>query len=65
MSDVTMKAIAVPAVSLVKKLPAPLEPKSVWLPPPKTAPMSAPLPVWSSTTTIRKKQAKTWIAGIT
>ena len=54
-----------PSSALVHRLPAPLEPKSVWLPPPKTAPMSAPLPVWSSTTTIRKKQANTWIAGIT
>jgi hypothetical protein len=65
MSDVIMKAIAVPVVSFVIRLPAPLEPKSVWLPPPKTAPMSAPLPVCSRTTTARNTHATTWITGTT
>src|SRR5688572_21176983 len=58
-----MNAIAVPVVSFVSRLPAPPDPKSVWLPPPKTAPMSAPFPVCSSTTTIRKRHANTWITG--
>ncbi len=58
-----MNATAVPVVSLVSKLPAPPDPKSVWLPPPNTAPMSAPLPVWSSTTTMRKRHAATWTTG--
>ena len=47
-----MKTIAMPVVKRVKKLPAPLLPKMVELEPPKTAPISAPLPVCSSTTRI-------------
>ncbi len=58
-----MNATAVPVVSFVSRLPAPPDPKSVWLPPPNTAPMSAPLPVCRSTTTIKKRHANTWITG--
>ncbi len=47
-----MKTIAIPVVSRVRKFPAPLLPKMVALEPPKTAPTSAPLPVWRSTTRI-------------
>src|SRR5215831_780189 len=55
-----MKTAAAPAVSLVRKFPAPRLPKSVApAPPPKTAPTCAPLPRWSSTTAIRKMQAIT------
>lgn len=42
--DVAKKTIAIVHVSLVSMLPAPLEPNTVWLDPPKTAPTSAPLP---------------------
>src|SRR5574337_961132 len=52
--DETIKRIAATKVSLLKKVAAPRPPKTVWLePPPKAAPMSAPLPLWRSTTTIR------------
>jgi hypothetical protein len=47
-----MKTIAIPVVSLVRKLPAPLLPKIVELEPPNTAPISAPLPVCNKTTKI-------------
>lgn len=42
--DVSMKMIATAAVNFPRKVPAPLEPKTVWLEPPKAAPMFAPLP---------------------
>ena len=46
-----MKITAAPLVTLVKKLPAPRLPKTVLLaPPPKTAPISAPLPRCNRTT---------------
>ena len=42
----TMKIIAAMVVALLKNVEAPVLPKSVWLePPPKAAPISAPLPV--------------------
>lgn len=44
-NEVIMKTIAMPLVSFVRKLPAPLLPKIVALEPPNTAPTSAPLPV--------------------
>lgn len=43
-NEVIKNAVANPPVSLVRKLPAPPEPKTVWLEPPNTAPISAPLP---------------------
>jgi hypothetical protein len=56
-SDVIMKIIAIAVVSFVRKFPAPLLPKIVELePPPKTAPISAPLPVCSKTTSINPIQ---------
>jgi hypothetical protein len=43
-----MNTMAAPAVSLPRKLVGPLDPNSVWEdPPPNTAPMSVPFPVWS------------------
>jgi hypothetical protein len=59
--EVTMKMIAAAVVSLVRKLPAPVLPKTVELEPPKTAPMSAPFPVWRRTTRTRKMHARTWM----
>jgi hypothetical protein len=45
--DVSMKMTAAAAVILLRKLVGPLEPNRVWEePPPKTAPISAPFPVW-------------------
>ena len=47
-SDVTMNSTARAVVSFDRNVAAPRPPKTVWLePPPKTAPMSAPLPVCS------------------
>jgi hypothetical protein len=45
--DVEKKIAASNQVALVSALPAPLAPKTVWLEPPKTAPISAPFPCWS------------------
>src|SRR5439155_19749542 len=42
--EVTIKIVAATAVILLRKVPAPREPKTVWLEPPKAAPISAPLP---------------------
>ena len=45
-----MKTTAATVVSLLRNVDAPVLPKRVWLePPPNAAPMSAPLPVCSST----------------
>jgi len=54
-NEVIIKTIAIPEVSRVRKLPAPLLPKIVALEPPNTAPISAPFPVWSKTTRINPK----------
>src|SRR5262245_2982140 len=55
-----MNTVAAPAVSLVRKLPAPRPPNIVAPPPPpNTAPTCAPLPRWSRTTAIRQLQTKT------
>ncbi len=57
-----MNTIAAPVVALLKKVEAPVLPNKVWLdPPPKAAPMSAPLPVWSSTIMISAMQTSTWM----
>jgi hypothetical protein len=57
--DVSIKTIAIPAVSFPKKVPAPEEPKTVWLDPPNAAPIFAPLPAWRRTIRIKTKQTKT------
>src|SRR5438046_1394285 len=54
-----MKTIAAPVVRRVRKLPAPLLPKMVVLAPPKTAPMSAPLPACSRTVRMSTRHAVT------
>ena len=55
-----MKIMAAIVVALFKNVDAPAPPNKVWLdPPPKAAPMSAPLPVWSSTIKIKAKQTTT------
>jgi hypothetical protein len=55
-----MKMIAAPVVSLVRKLPAPRLPNTVVpAPPTKTAPISAPFPRCSSTTTISTRHTMT------
>lgn len=44
--EVSIKTTAATVVALPKKVVAPVLPKRVWLdPPPKAAPISAPLPV--------------------
>jgi hypothetical protein len=59
--DVSIKIIATAAVIFPKKVPAPVEPKTVWLEPPKAAPILAPLPACRRTTKIMIKQANTCI----
>jgi len=55
-----MKTAAVIEVSRVRKLPAPEEPNTVWLPaPPKAIPMPPPLPACSRTTRIRNTHTST------
>jgi hypothetical protein len=54
--DVNIKAIAAPVVSLLRNVAAPLLPNSVWLEPPKAAPISAPLLLWINIMKIRNRQ---------
>jgi hypothetical protein len=56
--DVSIKIMATAAVIFPRKVPAPLEPKTVWLDPPKAAPIFAPLPACSKTIKIKVIQAK-------
>jgi len=49
LSEVTKKRTAAPTVTLLKNVAAPRPPKTVWLDPPKAAPMSAPFPDCNST----------------
>jgi len=57
--EVTINKMAAAAVSFAKKGAAPVLPNTVWLDPPKAAPMPAPLPCCRSTIKIRAKQTKT------
>jgi hypothetical protein len=59
MPAVNMNTVAKPAVSRVRKLPAPDEPNTVLLLPPNTAPMSAPRPCCNKTTPINRKHVIT------
>jgi hypothetical protein len=60
--DVSIKITAAIVVSLLKKVDAPAPPNRVWLaPPPKAAPISAPLPVCRSTINIKAKATTMWI----
>ena len=57
--EVTINKMAAAAVSFARKGAAPVLPNTVWLDPPKAAPIPAPLPCCSSTIKIRAKQTKT------
>ena len=57
---VTRNKIAQTPVVLVRKFPAPLLPKMLWLELPKPMPASD-LPGWSKITKTRKKQIRKWI----
>jgi len=59
--DVSMNTTATPVVIFPSRVPGPELPKSVWLEPPKAAPMLAPLPRWSSTMITNRKQTKMWM----
>jgi hypothetical protein len=59
-----MKMMATAVVIFPRKVPGPLLPKTVWLDPPKTAPMFAPFPACRSTTRIRTIQAITCTMAI-
>ena len=55
-SEVSMKRMARALVIFDRNVAAPRPPKTVWLdPPPKAAPMSAPLPDCKSTIRIRPR----------
>ncbi len=57
-----MKIMATTVVILVRTFAGPAAPKRAWLPaPPMDTPISAPLPVCKSTTSIRKMQTATCI----
>ena len=57
--EVSMKRMATAAVNLARKGAAPVLPNTVWLEPPKAAPIPAPLPCCRSTMKIRAKQPNT------
>jgi len=54
-----MKRMAAAAVSFARKGAAPVLPNTVWLEPPKAAPIPAPLPCCKSTIKIRARQTRT------
>lgn len=57
--DVTINSTADQVVALESAVAAPRGPKAVWLPmPPNAAAMSPLLPLWRSTTMIRKKHTR-------
>jgi hypothetical protein len=59
-SEVNIKITAVATVILLRKEVAPVLPKTVWLEPPKAAPMLAPLPFCNSTIMTSATQTITW-----
>jgi hypothetical protein len=59
-SEVNIKITAVATVILLRKGVAPLLPKTVWLEPPKAAPMLAPFPFCSRTIITSAIQTTTW-----
>ena len=63
--EVSIKMTAAAAVSLARKGAAPVLPKTVWLEPPKAAPIPAPLPCCKSTMEIRARHTSTWMIIIT
>ena len=58
-SEVSMKMAATTTVNLLKKLAGPRLPKTVWLEPPKDAPISAPFPDCKRIAPIMRKQTIT------
>jgi hypothetical protein len=58
--EVNIKITAVATVILLRKGVAPVLPKTVWLEPPKAAPMLAPFPFCNSTIMTRAIQTTTW-----
>ena len=65
LKEVIMKRMAATAVSFARKGAAPELPKTVWLEPPKAAPIPAPLPCCKSTMEIKAKHTSTWMTIIT
>jgi len=59
--EVHIKRMAATAVSLARKGAAPVEPKTVWLDPPKAAPIPAPLPCCKSTMQIKARDTMIWM----
>jgi hypothetical protein len=59
-SDVNIKITAVATVILLKKGVAPVLPNTVWLEPPKAAPMLAPFPFCNRTIITSAIQTTTW-----
>ena len=57
--EVHIKIMATMAVILARNGAAPVEPKTVWLEPPKAAPIPAPLPCCKSTMEIRARDTMT------
>lgn len=58
-NDVNMKTNAVMTVNLLRKFAGPRLPNTVWLEPPKAAPISAPLPDCSRMAPIMSRQTMT------
>jgi hypothetical protein len=58
--EVNMNITAAATVILCRKDAAPELPKTVWLEPPKAAPMLAPFPFWSKTIMMRAMQTAIW-----
>jgi hypothetical protein len=58
--EVNIKITAAATVILLKKEVAPVLPKTVWLEPPKAAPMLAPFPFCKSTIMTSAIQTTTW-----
>jgi hypothetical protein len=51
--EVSINTTATTVVTLWRKVVAPALPKTVWLDPPKAAPIPAPFPFWRSTIKIK------------
>jgi len=61
---VTMKITARTTITFPRKVMTPEGPKKVLTPPPKDAPVLAPLPTCNKTMAINKTQTNTWIVKI-
>jgi hypothetical protein len=58
-NEVSIKITAAPMVTLLRNVPGPRLPKTVWLDPPNAAPISAPLPACNKIEAIIRKQTIT------